>query len=77
MAYTANEWNTGDVITAEKLNNLENGLQTATTTAATAAELGMVKQAAHVANAAGANPTQEEFDNLLAALIAAGIMAGS
>lgn len=26
MAYTRTEWNTGDLITAEKLNNLENGV---------------------------------------------------
>lgn len=26
MAYTPNEWNTGDVITAEKLNHIEQGI---------------------------------------------------
>lgn len=38
---------------------------------------GTVKQAAFQANAAGANPTKAEYDALLAALIAAGIMAAS
>lgn len=28
MAYVKTEWNTGDLITAEKLNNLENGVST-------------------------------------------------
>lgn len=36
---------------------------------------GGVKQAAHVADAAGEAPTKEEFNALLASLIAAGIMA--
>jgi hypothetical protein len=26
MAYTPTDWKTGDVITAEKLNNIENGV---------------------------------------------------
>ena len=26
MAYTPTEWKTGDIVTAEKLNKLENGL---------------------------------------------------
>lgn len=38
---------------------------------------GTVKQAAFQANAAGANPTKAEYDALLAALVAAGIMAAS
>lgn len=29
MAYTPNEWQCGDVISAEKLNNLEDGVQEA------------------------------------------------
>lgn len=29
MGYTKNEWATGDTITAEKLNNLENGVKDA------------------------------------------------
>lgn len=44
---------------------------------ATPTVAGKVKQATHIANAAGANPTQDEYDALLAALIAAGIMAAS
>lgn len=27
MAYVKNEWATGDVITADKLNNIENGIE--------------------------------------------------
>lgn len=44
---------------------------------ATEAAIGGVKQAAHQPDAAGANPTKAEYDALLAALIAAGIMAAS
>ena len=33
MAYSKTTWNTGDVITAEKLNNAEEGIETAQTTA--------------------------------------------
>lgn len=44
-------------------------------TAATTATEGIVKQSANVAAAAGAAPTKEEFDALITALIAAGIMA--
>lgn len=29
MAYVPNEWATGDIITAEKLNNIENGIENA------------------------------------------------
>lgn len=29
MAYEKNDWQTGDVITAEKLNNIENGVEAA------------------------------------------------
>ena len=29
MAYTKNTWNDGDVITKEKMNNLESGVETA------------------------------------------------
>ena len=43
--------------------------------AATAAALGGVKQAAAVADAAGEQVTKAEFDALLAALRAAGMMA--
>jgi hypothetical protein len=46
-------------------------------TPATTAAAGVVKQATHVANAAGANPTQAEYNALLAALIAAGLMSAT
>lgn len=42
---------------------------------ATAATAGLVKQSVNVAAAAGEAPTKAEFDALLDALIAAGIMA--
>ncbi len=29
MSYTPTEWQTGDVVTAEKLNNIENGIENA------------------------------------------------
>ena len=48
-----------------------------TLTAATKSALGGVKQAALVAEAAGANVTKEEFKKLLDALKAAGIMASA
>lgn len=47
------------------------------TTAATKEALGLVKQAAAVADAAGEQPTKAEFDALLAALRAAGVLAAS
>lgn len=78
MAYSPTTWNDGDVITKEKLNKLEQGVAGAeyTLPAATADVLGGVKQAAAVNDAAAA-PTQEEFNALLAALRAAGIIAAS
>lgn len=45
--------------------------------AATAGAIGGVKQAAHVASAAGENVTAAEFEALLDALEAAGIVAAS
>ncbi len=45
--------------------------------AATPSTLGIVKQSAKVAEAAGATPTAAEFKALLDALIAAGIMASA
>lgn len=47
------------------------------TQAANKTTLGLVKQAAKVAEAAGTNVTKEEFKALLDALIAAGIMASA
>ena len=44
---------------------------------ATETVAGVVKQAAFQPAAAGANPTKAEYDALLAALVAAGIMAAS
>ena len=97
MAYTTTQWNDGDLITAEKMNKLEQGVQNEqvgpqgpqgpkgdtgpagpsyTLPAATTDALGGVKQAAAVSDAAAA-PTQEEFNALLAALRAAGILASA
>lgn len=45
--------------------------------AATTASLGGVKMAAHVADAAGENVTAAEFNGLLDALEAAGVVAAS
>lgn len=45
--------------------------------AATAETAGLVKQAANVPEAVGANPTAAEFKALLDALIAAGVMAAA
>lgn len=64
MAYTKNTWNDGDVITKEKMNNLETGVETANQgipVTATTAKAGIVKQAATVAEAAGENVTAAEF----------------
>ena len=44
---------------------------------ATTAKAGLVKQAAAVADAVGETPTKAEFDTLLAALRAAGIVANN
>ena len=125
MAYEPTTWKTGDVISAEKMNKLEQGVKNEqvgpagpagpkgatgergpagpagptgakgepgergpagpagpagpsyTLPAATKSALGGVKQAALVAEAAGANVTKEEFKALLDALKAAGVMASS
>ena len=80
MAYEKTTWNDGDVITKEKMNNLETGCETANNgipTAATTEKAGLVKQAALVSDASGANVTKEEFNALLASLKAAGIMKAS
>ena len=81
MAYTKNVWNDSDLITAEKLNKMEKGIEDAqnptayTLPAASKTALGGVKQAALVAEAAGENVTKAEFKALLDALKAAGQMA--
>lgn len=80
MAYTKNTWNDNDVITKEKMNNLETGVETANKgipSSATTSKAGLVKQAAAVAEAAGENVTKAEFKTLLDALKTAGIMASS
>lgn len=62
---------------AENLNAIQDAVLEATekTGLATEETAGIVKQAANVAGAAGANPTAAEFKALLDALIEAGIMA--
>lgn len=80
MAYTPTTWNDGDVITAEKMNKLEQGVKdnagpSYTLPAANKTTLGGVKQAALVAEAAGENVTKAEFKALLDALKASGQMA--
>lgn len=99
MAYTPTTWQTGDLITAERLNKLEQGVANeqvgpagpagpagpqgepgtpgTSYTAATTTQLGVVKQSANVAQAAGENVTAAEFNALLDALTAAGIMAAN
>ena len=83
MAYTPTTWKTGDMITAQKMNKLEQGVQNEqagpagpsyTLPAANPTTLGGVKQAAAVADAAAA-PTKEEFNALLTSLRNAGILA--
>lgn len=80
MAYTKTTWNDGDVITKEKMNNLETGVETANNGIplnATKSKAGLVRQASLVAEAAGENVTKAEFKALLDSLKAAGIMASS
>lgn len=80
--YEPTTWRDGDVITADKLNKLEQGVQDAqegqpyVLPEAKPDTLGGVKQAAAVSDAAAA-PTQEEFNGLLNSLRAAGILASS
>lgn len=100
MSYDPTTWNAGDVITAEKLNKMEQGIKNEqvgpqgpqgekgekgdtgpagpsfTLEAATTAKLGGVKQMAAIADI-GAEPTQSDFNNLLAALRTAGMLANS
>ncbi|MGO5442675.1 hypothetical protein ACTQXY_03990 [Faecalimonas sp. LCP19S3_D12] len=80
MAYTKTTWNDGDVITKEKMNNLETGVETANNGIplnATKSKAGLVRQATLVAEAAGENVTKAEFKALLDSLKAAGIMASA
>ncbi len=80
MAYSKTTWNDNDVITKEKMNNLETGCETANNgipSAATTQVAGIVKQAALVPDAAADSVTKDEFNALLAALKTAGIMASA
>lgn len=68
MAYTKHTWQSGETITAEALNNIENGI----------AELDaakITKQAA-IADAAGSDE-KEKINAILAALRSAGVIAAS
>ena len=80
MAYSKTNWNDNDVITKEKMNNLETGVETANNgipAAATTQAAGIVKQATAVPEAAGEQVSKSEFKALLDALKTAGIMSNS
>ena len=80
MAYSKTTWNDNDVITKEKMNNLETGVEAANSgipEAATTQTAGIVKQATAVPDATGEQVSKAEFKALLDALKAAGIMASS
>lgn len=63
MAYEPHTWADQELITAERLNSLEQGVK------------GADKQAAAVPEAAGDNVTKAEFKALLDAMKTAGLMA--
>ncbi len=89
----AKTWTKGELVSSEGMNALEQKAENALTTAQSAkttaeaacpktqaaskSALGLVKQSALVAEAAGENVTKEEFKALLDALKAAGIMASA
>ena len=73
MAYEPTVWEDGQVITAEKLNKLETGVQSAQTENATTSKAGVVKQMEAISDLSAA-PTQQDFNNLLAKLRTAGIL---
>ncbi|MBY0758528.1 head fiber protein [Sellimonas caecigallum] len=80
MAYSKTNRKDDDVITKEKMNNLEIGVEAANNgipETATTTKPGIVKQSAVVPEAAGEQVTKAEFKALLDALKAAGIMASS
>lgn len=80
MAYTKTTWNDNDVITKEKMNNLETGVETANNSipaTATTAKAGIVKQATAVPEASAEQVSKAEFKALLDALKTAGIMASA
>ena len=73
MSYKPTAWEDGQVITAEKLNKLEAGVQSAQTENATTTKAGVVKQMEEIADLSAA-PTQQDFNNLLVKLRTAGIL---
>ena len=80
MAYSKTDWKDNDVITKEKMNNLEADVETANNgipAAATTATAGLVKQAALVPEASAEQVSKAEFKALLDALKTAGIMASA
>ena len=80
MAYTKTTWNDNDVITKEKMNNIETGVETANKgipATATTSKAGLVKQAALVPEASAEQVSKAEFKALLDALKTAGIMASA
>ena len=80
MAYTEHTWVDDEVITKEKMNNLESGVKAANEgipSNATTSKSGIIKQSAAVPEATGEQVTKEEFKALLDALKTAGIMASS
>ncbi len=85
MAYEKTNWQDNDVITAEKMNKLEQGVEDGqnspsyTLPAATTSALGGVKQAEAQADstATDAAGLKTDLNNLLAKLRVAGILANS
>lgn len=85
MAYTKTDWKDNDLITAEKMNKLEQGvadgqtLPAYTLPAASASALGGVKLAAAQADsvAEDADGLKTDFNALLAKLRTAGVLANS
>lgn len=80
MAYSKTTWNDNDVITKEKMNNLETGVEAANNgipVAATTQTAGIVKQATAVPEASAEQVSKAEFKALLDALKTAGIMASA
>lgn len=76
MKYTSTKPPAGAIQEEAYIEGIPSG-SSYTLPAATATELGGVKQAAHVASAAGDNVTAAEFEALLDALEAAGVVAAS
>lgn len=91
MAYEPNTWNTGDTITSEKLNHMEQGVSAASAAAEAATQAAQAASAAAKTaattstagvvkqiphmEALSAEPTQSDFNSLLTALQSAGVMA--